>query len=375
MGLINYNGYEIISLSLFCLSGESQRERLNGMSSKPSSVNGEYTQAFRTKSYVEMYAKVQSHIGRTSIGRSLPLLPPSADAHSMAHLSEWLLEPGQETLTNMIKTLNFHGLLVDYFQMSSYACDVCELLLRGIYQIRTNYQRIRRATKLAKLVFEDASHADEQSHLICRELSAFASLTNPLFAIAVVQFPGMHDNHMALFHELTSKRKQMRRRMKLARACKRVGGLGLVVSSAVISATALVLASCSTGMCNRKGKSIRSPSYPEKSSSTQAVCAQLDVTAKGVYILANDMDTVSTFAGRLHDDVEHGRSRSRMVVRNYAKTGNMVREVVNEFFDAHNARFLQQVEELEKHIYLCLLTMNRSRRLVVEEILTSQSTS
>ncbi|KAL3734300.1 hypothetical protein ACJRO7_023621 [Eucalyptus globulus] len=357
--------------SSFPTTSESQKERLNSMSSKPSSVNGEYTQAFRTKSYAEMYAKVQSHIERTSTGRSLSSLPPSTDAQSMGYLSESLLEPGQETLANMIKTLNFHGLLVDYFQVSSDACDVCELLLRGIYQIRTNYQRIRRATELAKLVFEDASHADEQSRLICQELSAFASLTNPLFAIAVVQFPGMHDNHMVLFHELTSKCKQMRRRMKLARACKRVGGIGLMVSSAVISATALVLASCSAGMCIGKGKSIGSPSHPEKSSSTQAVCAQLDVTAKGVYILTNDMDSVSTLAGRLHNEVEHGRSRARMVVRNYAKTGNMVREVVNEFFDAHNARFLERVEELEKHIYLCLLTVNRSRGLVVEEILTS----
>ncbi|KAI6688378.1 hypothetical protein NL676_025206 [Syzygium grande] len=336
------------------------------MSSKSSSVNREYTQAFRTKSFVEMCTKVQSQIGRTSIGRSLSLHPPSASACGVAHLSESLLEPGQETLENMIKTLNFHRLLVDYFEVSSDTCDLCELLLRGIHQIRTNYQRIRRAIKLAKLVFEDAGHADEQSRLICRELSAFASLTNPLFAIARVQFPGMHDNYMALFHELTSKRKHMQRRMKLARACKRVGGLGLIVSSTVISTTALVLASCSTGM------SIRSSSYPEKISSTEAVCKQLDVTAKVVYILTNDMDTVSRFAGRLHDEVEHGRSRALMVVRNYAKKGDIVREVVNEVFDAHNARFLELLEELEEHIYLCLLTMNRSRGLVVEEILTSQ---
>ncbi|KAF8022669.1 hypothetical protein BT93_F0246 [Corymbia citriodora subsp. variegata] len=361
--------------SSFPTISESPKERLNSTFSKSSSINGEYTQAFRTKSYVEMRAKIQSHIGRTSIGRSLSSLPPSANAHSMAHLSESLLEPGQETLANMIKTFSVDHLTVEYFELSSDTCDVFELLLRGIHQIRTNYQRIRRAIMLAKLVFEDASHADDQSRLICRELSTFASLTNPLFSIAQVQFPGMHNNYMALFHELTSKRKQMQWRMKLARACKRVAEFGLMVSSAVISATVLVLASCSTGMCNGKGKSIRSSSYPEKSSSTQAVCAQLDVTAKGVYILTNDMDTISMFAGRLHDVVEHDRSRARMAVRIYANTGDIMRKFVDEFFDAHDARFLEKLEELEEHIYLCLLTMNRSRALVVEEILTSQPIS
>ncbi|KAL3734296.1 hypothetical protein ACJRO7_023617 [Eucalyptus globulus] len=353
-------------------SSESQKERLHSMSSKSSSVNQEYTQALRTKSYEDMCTKVQSQIRRTSIRRTLSSPSPSTNAHYMVHLSESLLEPGQETLTKMIKALNFHRLLVGYFEASSEACDMCELLLRGIYQTRTNYQRIRRAIKLSRLVFEDPSHAEEQSRQICQELSSFASLTNPLSAVAQVQLPRMHDNHVALFRQLMSKCKQMRRRMKLARACKRVRGLGLIVSSGLISTTSLVLTSFRIGMCNRKVKSIRSSSCPEKSLSTEGVSAQLDVAAKGVFILINDMDTISRWVGRLHDEVEHGRSRAGMAVRNYMKKGEIVREVAKEF-DVHNACFLGQLEELEEHIYLCLLTMNRSRRLVVEEILISQS--
>ncbi|XP_030527291.1 UPF0496 protein At1g20180-like [Rhodamnia argentea] len=362
------------SRSSFPTAGESHKERLNGMSSKSGSVDQEYTQALRTRSYEDMCTKVQFQIGRTSIRRSLSSPSPSTDARCMVHLSESLLEPGQETLARMIKTLNFHRLLVDYFEASSEAFDMCELLLRGIHQTRTNYQRIRRAIKLAKLVSEDTSHAEEESRLICLELSAFASQTNPLWAIAQVQLPGMHDDHWALFRELMSKRKQMRRTTKLARACKRVGGLGLIVSSGLISAASLVFTSCRIGMCNRKEKSIRPSSCPEKSSSTEGVGAQLDIAAKGVFILINDMDTVSRWAGRLRDEVEHGRSRAGMAVRNYTKKGEMVREVVKEF-DVHNACFLEQLEELEEHIYLCLLAMNRSRRLVVEEILISQSMS
>jgi len=72
----------------------------------------------------------------------------------------------------------------------------------------------------------------------------------------------------------------------------------------------------------------------------------------------------------LHDEVKHGRSRAEIVVRNYTKKGEIVREVVKEF-DVHNACFLGRLKELEEHIYLCLLTMNKSIRLVLEEILIS----
>jgi len=92
----------------------------------------------------------------------------------MAHLSESLPEPGRETLVNMINTLNTHHLLVNYFQASSDACDMCELLLWGIHQTCANCQSIGRAIKLAEMVFEGASHVEEQNYLIHRELSAFA---------------------------------------------------------------------------------------------------------------------------------------------------------------------------------------------------------
>ncbi|KAL3734297.1 hypothetical protein ACJRO7_023618 [Eucalyptus globulus] len=195
------------------------------LSSKSSIINREYKQAFKTRSY----------IGRTRINRSLLLPSLSNSAYCMAHLSESLLEPELETLSNMIKTFNIHHLLGDYFQASF------------IHQTRTSNQSIRRAIKLAEMVYEDASHVEEQNHLICRELSVFTSLTNPLSAITSVQFQGMHNNYLA--------------------------------------------------------------------------------------------------------------------VRNYIRMGEMMWEVVKEF------------HELEEHIHFCLVTMNKPRRLVVEDILISQSMS
>ncbi|KAG0484265.1 hypothetical protein HPP92_008344 [Vanilla planifolia] len=52
------------------------------------------------------------------------------------------------------------------------------------------------------------------------------------------------------------------------------------------------------------------------------------------------MDTVSRMVRRVHDEVEHGRDVAR----------------------------LEQLEELEEHVYLCLLTINPDRRLFAEEM-------
>jgi hypothetical protein len=40
---------------------------------------------------------------------------------------------------------------------------------------------------------------------------------------------------------------------------------------------------------------------------------------------------------------------------------------VREFIKSENG-FRQQVEELEEHVYLCLLTINRARGLVIKEM-------
>jgi hypothetical protein len=46
----------------------------------------------------------------------------------------------------------------------------------------------------------------------------------------------------------------------------------------------------------------------------------------------------------------------------------ILKEVVREFH-ANESSFLEQIEELEEHIYLCFLTINRSSRLVFQEII------
>lgn len=79
---------------------------------------------------------------------------------------------------------------------------------------------------------------------------------------------------------------------------------------------------------------------------------QLDAAVKGAYILNRDFDTMSRLMTRLHDEIEHSKAVIRIFLRN--ENANLLEQVVKELRSSE-AGFLQQLEELEVHVYLCFL--------------------
>ncbi|KAM1423524.1 hypothetical protein TB2_015759 [Malus domestica] len=370
----------------------------NGFSSK-SSVNEEYMEVFRTKSYVEMWDRVHEQLPSTSTSTSrLPSSSSSLLSNMVLDRSEYLLELRQETLKNIIdeEGLNLHHLLTDYFEASLDACHICDVLLHSIHQTRAENRHTKKLVlKLSQrvhLLYNDNIDItdDEQCLEIFGELGTFALAKNPLSIISPGPFRHIHDSYVALFDRLILKHKKVRRASKRNRICKKVGGVGLVVSHTALLIALLVFAihsmigivvapaliACSLGLCARKMDSAAEwlkTRFPESHGQ------QLDVAAKGVYILINDFDTMSRMVRRLYDEVEHRKAVARMCVssvRNIISTNNggsssncdIFKKVVREFHASEDS-FVEQLEELEEHIYLCLLTINRSRRLVIQEIL------
>lgn len=93
--------------------------------------------------------------------------------------------------------------------------------------------------------------------------------------------------------------------------------------------------------------------------------AQLDAAAKGAFILNRDFDTMSRLVMRLRDEIEHSKAVVRICLRN-GKI-HLIEEAVKELRSS-DAGFLEQLEELEEHVYLCFLTINKARRLVIQEM-------
>ncbi|KAA8537486.1 hypothetical protein F0562_027094 [Nyssa sinensis] len=358
--------------SPFTKTGKSQKESVKSLVDK-FNVNEEYMEVFRTKSYIEMWSKVQGQLRRSSLDR----LSSSSSLPLNIHLSESLLEPQQETVIPILEGSNLYHLLVKYFEASQEACFICELLLQSVHQTRNHYRKIKRVIKLAKRVYDPADYT-----AIFKELSSFASLKNPFSVINAQEFHDIHDSHGFLLQRLTSKRRKVKRRAKFTRFCKKIG-LGFVISYSALAIALLVLAlhsvvgivaapgliaSCLFSV--KRGRKLAKRGL--KTRKLERLGAQLEVAAKGVYILINDFDTMSRLVRRLHDEIEHRRELADMCVRN-GKSG-VLKEVVGEF-QIHESCFLEQLKELEDRIYLSLLTINKSRMLVIQEITVLQAAS
>lgn len=366
---------QCIDAICFDFSGRLDIERGNIVANNTISVSQEYKAAIRTSSYEEMFSRVQIQLTRTS---SNPLYSSSQANICILHLSETLLEPRAETLDSMIKTLHLHHLIVDFFEASSQACNVCELLLRNIHRTRTNYCWIKRAFELSLLMNPDSNtrYCEE----IRVELRTFVSLRNPLGFLSSVQFHDMHEDHVGLLHRIVKKRKEISRKMKILRICKKAGGCCLVASCCALGVLTLVIAahtivgiaaapgillSClglglSKNPTEEKGALFKGRHCDVRND--EKLKMQLDTAAKWLFVLVNDMDTVSSLVEKLYYEMEHSRARIDLGLKNEV----MLMEVVKEL-EEEKMCFMEQLEELEEHIYLCLVTINKSRKSFLDE--------
>lgn len=348
---------------------------------KQLNVNEEYKEAFRTQSYIDICSKVEGHMqqqqqqqGRKSMDDKLS--SSSSFPLFLHDLSESLLEPGQETLADIIQAYNLHPLLVDYFKITTQACNLCAFFLQSIRQTRANYGIIKRVIKLSKRTRNFTNYTDDQCAAMFKHLASFALKNNPLSSISPFEFRQTQAARNDLLHQLTLQSRKITRRIKLRKCFKKIVGCTIVVAYTALTITLLVLAfhttvgivtapavlTCSIGFF-KKQKKLRSVSLKACS---ERVGAQLDLAAKGVYILINDFNTMSRLVRRLNDEIEHRIAMANMCVRN--GKAEVLREVVREF-RMEETCLLEQLEELEDHIYLCFLTINRSRRLLVEELM------
>ncbi|KAL2468216.1 hypothetical protein Fot_51741 [Forsythia ovata] len=352
-----------------------------------SNVNEEYKEAFRTNSYIEICKKVQGQLERESTdhdnGPSSSLSSSSSSSSSSSrhvHLSEFLLEPCQETLDDIIENLNLHQLLVNYLEISLEACRLCELLLKNVHNVRANYCVIKNAIKQMKKLPDGASwNTDDHCLAVYRNLASFVMLRNPLSTITPLQFHELHESRILLFHRLTSKCRQTKRRTKLRKWIKKVMRYVLVGACGALVIPLLLLAihSMVAGMVAAPGlfvlgslslflKKLRVAKKKLEKTEYERLGIQLDIAARGVYILINDFDTMSRLVQRLHDELEHKKFVADICVRK--GKNEILKEVLREF-QISGSCFLEQLEELEKQIYLCFLDINRSRRLLLEEII------
>ncbi|XP_074284462.1 UPF0496 protein At1g20180-like [Silene latifolia] len=352
---------------------ESLHESLN--------VSELYKEAFKSKSYADILSKFQSQLHKkpssrftksratksTSLSGSFSSLSSTSfSVSSKINLHTCLLEPKQKLVLDSIKSSKLKGLLEEFFNITQEAYNVCELLLVGIQKTRYNNNFIKQRVQM--LLSSDERRNNE---MLIRELASFDKLSNPLSSLA--DFRKNHEGHFKLLNKLRSRMGKIKRKQKIIKFCKKLAGYGLLVAySAMVTALIPLLLHSGIGLVaipvlfllpiafrnfdwNRLRPSVR-----------EQLVTQLDVTARGSYILMNDFDTIGRLAVRVHDEVEHRKANAELCVRN-GNNQQVVKQTLKELFKYEN-EFGRELDELEEQVYLCFVTINRIRKLVYTEI-------
>lgn len=295
--------------------------------------------------------------------------------------SDILLEPCQETITNILESTNIFPrkynlkpLLSNYFKISAKASKFCSQLLKTINQVQNDYDFIDQILKS----IDDKLYSSHQINHLVLELRSYIIHNNPFSDLKKQDFMRINDEYSSILHHLSSKRKKIARKIKFIKCVNKASGVFVTTACGLVTVAAVVLAAHTLvalimgpailtilSLKQTKIKKFTNRLRFLKCGFLSKIGAQLDVAAKGTYILNRDFDTMSRLVDRLHDEIEHNNAMIKLCLDR--REDSISFKVLKELKKS-NVGFRKQVEELEEHVYLCLLTINRARKLVINEI-------
>jgi hypothetical protein len=353
-------------------------------------VDEEYDSAFKSKSFLDLWSHAHRHLRHTfSSSPSFKLATSSSfksagvvkdhdhDAASDAALEQscsytvlddFVLEPSPEVLARgrgrRRRRRRVDKLLVEYFDVTQEACEACSSLLAATAAARRHQLTLRR---LFRRLEDDG---DDDQAAAWDAVAAHVRLDNPLSSPGrLAAFHAVHGRCGPLAARLASAQRRLRRLARAMRVARGAAAAALVaacaaaiVASVVFAAHAVVgigAAAAAAGVGAGPATSVRRRWYARAG-------AAVDAAARGAYIVGRDLDTVSCMVRRAHDELEHGRDVARIAVQGRGERP-LLQEVTREEAECEED-LRTQLEELEEHVCLCLITINRSRRMVAHEM-------
>ncbi|CAM0908665.1 unnamed protein product [Alopecurus aequalis] len=384
----------------------------------PLEVDEEYGRAFKSRSFLDLWSHAHRSLRHTLSSYKLSSRPSSSfeDEDAAAATDEpscsytvldkdFVLEPSPEALAHAGRRRHrrrwhlCHGherrrveaLLLEYFDVTREACEACSALLAAAGAARRHHLVLRRL-----LLRLDRSDGGDRAAAARDALARHVGKDNPL-SPAGGRLAGFRDAHARcapLTRRLAVARRRLRRINCATRFARCAAATALVGASAAAVVAAVVLAAhavvgvgaaaaltfCATSTSRPSARwtsafdKLPLRRHGGRRRRRAGEEAALDAAARGAYIVGRDLDTVSRMVRRAHDELEHGRDMARIAVAAGAQGGErpplLLQEVAREEEEC-GEDLRSQLEELEEHACLCLLTINRSRRMVANEMTRS----
>lgn len=343
-------------------------------------LNDEYAKAFRTQSYADIWKKAQ-HVS-TDQGQETGDTSASP-FHCYGVLAEHILEPDQETVKEILQrglmpsVPELYDLVSDYFNNSAEASKLCGDLLKNIEQAKLSYRCVKNVLDTTP---STGDLSTEQCHFTIAELLMFMKVDNPFADPTSQNFQNIHESYSSLLKRLDKNQKRLMKKLKLLSGCKKASVVWIIGASTAIAICAVVIASHALIAIVAAPVLLTFPSNFVKqridslrlfrTSVLARQRAQLDAAARGTYLLNRDFDTISCLVTRLHDEVEHNKVMINFCLERKDEI-QPVQMVVSQL-RSNDPKFNQQLDELEERVYLCFLTINRARSMVVQEIQLQQ---
>ncbi|CAN1158720.1 UPF0496 protein At3g49070 [Linum perenne] len=340
---------------------------LNQPPSPAVDVREEYANAFRTESYLEFWTRVFTVSDGSGGGGSSSTSTAAARLSSYRLFVEHLLDPDQPTVTRVLDSAHIsssaQSLLAQYFAQTADASSSCGSLLNDINRVRVKARTLKSALHLLETGPQTGNHF----RVILSQLEKFADTHNPFDPAnsSSILVRSAQTNCSKLLKPLESVRNKAQANIQIRARLKHGSALLLVALTASLT---VILATHALALLIAAPTLVAASIELASTKKLSRAVSQLDVAAKGMYILSRDLETINGLVARLSDELEHmcgtvkfWLDRGETWVR--GANGEVWKEL------RKNERgFSQQLDELEEHLYLCFMTINRARNLVVKEI-------